>query len=118
MKENAHKEVPVGKLIAIAIVVIVVAALMNPRWLFFLTLEQQQVIADFQKTYFTSALPISGPEGGFDWLRLGALALLFAECWVVNSVVALVAKHWTLKNRHAETLKGLACNCLRYAVVI
>ncbi|MEG2989045.1 MAG: mechanosensitive ion channel family protein [Oscillospiraceae bacterium] len=118
MNENTHKKVPVGKLIAIAIVVIVVVAMMNPHWLFFLTPEQQQVIADFQRTYFTNALPISGPEGGFDWLRVGALVILFAECWVVNSVVALVAKKWTLKNRHAETLKGLACNCIKYAVVI
>ena len=118
MNENAYKKVPAGKLIAIAIVLVVVAGLTNPRWLFFLTVEQQQVIADFQNTYFTSALPISGPEGGFDFLRVGALVLLVAECWVVNSVVALVAKKWTLKNRHAETLKGLACNCIKYAVVI
>lgn len=118
MNEKVHKKVPVGKLIAVAIIVLVVAALANPGLLFFLSPAQQQVLAEFQQTYFTSAMPISGPEGGFDFLRLAAVLLLFAECWVVNSVVALVAKHWTLKNRHAETLKGLACNCLRYAVVI
>ncbi|MEG2421665.1 MAG: mechanosensitive ion channel family protein [Oscillospiraceae bacterium] len=118
MREKAHKKVPVGKLIAIVIVVITVAALMNPGLLFFLTPAQQQVIADFQKTYFVSAMPFSGPEEGFDWLRVGALALLFAECWVVSSVVTLIARKVTLKNRHAETIKGLVCNCVKYAVVI
>ncbi|MEG1857942.1 MAG: mechanosensitive ion channel family protein [Pseudoflavonifractor sp.] len=118
MKENAHKHVPVGKLIAVGIIVVVVLALTNPGLLFFLTPAQQQVLADFQQTYFTGAMPVSGPEGGFDFLRIAALVLLIAECWVVSALVSVAANHWKLKNRHAETLKGLACNCLRYAVVI
>lgn len=51
-------------------------------------------------------------------LRLGALALLVAECWAVNTVVQLLNKRVKLKSRHAETIKSLLCNCLKYAVVI
>ncbi|MEG1790615.1 MAG: mechanosensitive ion channel family protein [Oscillospiraceae bacterium] len=118
MKQRPRNKTPVGKLIAIAVILLACAAIMKPTLLFFLTPAQQQVLADFQQTYFTNLMPVSGPEGGFDWLRIVALILLIGECWVVNTLVALVAKKWKLKNRHAETLKGLACNCVKYAVVI
>lgn len=118
MKEKQHQKIPVGKLIAIAIVILVVVSLANPALLFFLSPAQQQVLADFQTTYFTSALPMGAATGSFDPLRLVALTLLLAECWIVVSAVGLAANHWKLKNRHTETLKGLACNCIKYAVVI
>lgn len=118
MNEKTRKRFPIGKLIAIAIVVMAVAALTNPTLLTFLTPAQQQALADFQTTYFTSAMPLGDASGSFDPLRLAALVLLVAECWIVSAAVGLVAEHWKLKNRHAETLKGLACNCIKYAVVI
>lgn len=116
--QKKHNRVPTGKLIAVAIILLVVAALAKPSLLFFLTPARQQVLADFQTTYFTNAMPIQTGSGGFDWLRLFALVLLVAECWVVNTVVSLIAAKWKLKNRHAETLKGLFCNCIKYVVVI
>ena len=117
-KERQHKRFPVGKLIAVALIVLVAACVINPKLLFFLTPEQQQVIADFQSTYFTSRNPIQGEEGGFDPLSLLSLALVVAECWALMLVIQLVVSHVKLKSRHAETLKGLAANCLRYAVAI
>lgn len=62
-KERQHKRFPVGKLIAVALIVLVAACVINPKLLFFLTPEQQQVIADFQSTYFTSRNPIQGGGG-------------------------------------------------------
>lgn len=117
MKESKRK-FPIGRFIAIAIILLVVAALFNPSLLFFLTPGQRQVVADFQTTYFAANNPVKGEGGDFDPLRLASLALLVAECWVVSALVDLFAKKVTLKSRHAETLKGLICNCVKYAVVI
>lgn len=116
MKKN--KKLPLGKIIAILIVVVVVIALMNPQLLFFLSPSQHLVIAEFQKTYFTNLMPFSNEGEGFDVFRILALAVLIAECWVVSAAIDLVQNHVKLKSKHAETLKGLACNCVKYAVVI
>lgn len=118
MQANKQKRFPTGKVIAIAIVLLAVAALANPNLLFFLSPSQQQAIADFQSTYFTARNPIQAGDGSFDPLCLLSLVVLIAECWVVNTVVQLFAKKVTLKSRHAETIKSLACNCVKYAVVI
>ncbi|MEG1943340.1 MAG: mechanosensitive ion channel family protein [Angelakisella sp.] len=117
MKKKQTK-FPLGKVIAIVIILAVAAALINPSMLFFLSPAQQKVLADFQYTYFTSMMPIATSGGEFDWMRIVALVLLFAECWVVSSGVSLVADKIKLKNRHAETIKGLLLNCIKYAVVI
>lgn len=116
--DKKRAKLPVGKLIALAIILLVVAALADPGLLFFLTPAQQQVVADFQSTYFTSRSPIQAGEGGFDPLCLISLAILIAECWVVSTLVGLFHEKVRFKSRHAETLKGLVCNCLKYAVVI
>ena len=118
MEKKTQNNFPAGKVIAIVIIALAVAALANPGLLFFLTPAQQGVIADFQKTYFTNNLPLSGPEGGFDTFRLLALAVLVGVCWAVSTLVGLFHRKVKLKSRHAETLKGLACNCIKYAVVI
>ncbi|MDO4269706.1 MAG: mechanosensitive ion channel family protein [Eubacteriales bacterium] len=118
MQENKKKRFPIGKLIAIALIAGVAAAVANPRLLFFLTPAQQSVVTVFRRTYLTGVLPLSGPKGGFDWLRLLALAVLAAFCWAVCTLVNAFHKKVKLKSRHAETLKGLACNCVKYAVVI
>lgn len=117
--QNKKKKFPIGRLVGIALIVFIVAALVNPGLLFFLTPEQQQAVALFQTTYFEALSPMgTGGGAGFDWLRLVAVALLIGECWAVNVVVNLVNQKVKLKSRHAETLKGLAINCIKYAVVI
>lgn len=118
MQENKHKKFPIGKVIAIVIIVFAAAAMAEPSLLFFLSPAQQGVIADFQRIYFTSTSPLSGPEGGFDWFRLLALAVLIAECWAVSTIVGVFHQKVKLRSRHAETIKGLVCNCAKYAVVI
>ncbi|MEG1109015.1 MAG: mechanosensitive ion channel family protein [Oscillospiraceae bacterium] len=118
MKEKRKSKFPMGQALAVLIILIILAAVLNPSLLFFLTPAQQQVLIDFQATYFAGAMPFSSAGGSFDWLRVVALAILLAVCWVVVFGVALLSKTWKLKNRHAETIKGLICNCIRYAVVI
>ncbi|MDO4269898.1 MAG: mechanosensitive ion channel family protein [Eubacteriales bacterium] len=118
MKREVSKKFPVGKFIAVIVILAVVAVMVNPSLLFFLTPAQQNVIVQFQATYFNQNNPIQSSDGRFDLLGLTALALLAAECWAVDMVVELIAKKVKLKNRHAETIKSLLCNCAKYAVVI
>lgn len=118
MTEQKHKKFPVGKLIALLLLVLVVAAMANPGMLGFLSPDQQQALADFQANYFNANNPIQAKEGGFDPLALLSLALLVAECWAVNAVIQYLGHRFQFKSRHAETIKSLVCNLVKYAVVI
>lgn len=119
MNTNKNKnKFPVGKVISCVIIAVVVIAVLNPKLLVFLTPEQQEVINDFQLTYFTANNPIQSNGGKFDVLRLLSLALLIAECWGISIIINLISEKVKLKNRHAETIKGLLCNCAKYAVVL
>ncbi len=108
----------VGKIIALLVIAYVIAGMFQPKILFFLNAAQQQVVADFQATYFTQYNPIQSSNGSFDPLRFVSIAILVAECWAINLVVGIVNRHWTMKSRHAETIKGLLCNCIKYFIVI
>ena len=63
MEKKTHKKFPAGKLIAVVLIALIAACVINPSLLFFLTEEQQGVVADFQATYFTARNPLQG-EGG------------------------------------------------------
>lgn len=110
------KKIPTGKIIVLVIIILVVASVLEPSLLFFLTPSQQEVIRNFQETYFTSRNPLQTEGGGFDPLCLISLAILAAECWAISLVIKLVDNHIKLKSRHGETIKSLVCNILKYAV--
>ena len=114
---RTKKKFPVGQLIAAVLIILIVAAVINPDLLFFLSERQRKVIADFQYTYFTKHMPVQA-DGRFDAMSFVALALLIAECWVVSFLVKLFNRNVKLKSRHAETLKSLGCNFIKYVVVI
>ena len=118
MSNRERRKNRTGKLILMIIVIVVVAGMLNPGFLFFLTPAQREVVAEFQKTYFTSRNPIQSAGGEFDPFCLISLALLVAECWAVSTLVNFVERRITLKSKHAETIKSLICNCIKYAVVI
>ena len=69
------------------LIALIAACVINPSLLFFLTEEQQGVVADFQATYFTARNPLQGEGGGFDPVSLLSLALLLAECWAIILVI-------------------------------
>ena len=115
--DRKKKKFPIGQVIAAVIIVLIAAAVINPDLLFFLTDGQRAVIADFQNTYFTKHMPVQA-DGRFDAMSLVALALLIAECWVVSFVIKIFNRNVKLKSRHAETLKSLGCNFIKYVVVI
>ena len=117
-RRKKKQKFPIGKLIALIIIVLIVIGVLNPQMLFFLTPAQQEIINDFQMTYFTAHNPIQSSSGSFDPLCLVSLALLAAECWGISTIINLIAEKLKLGNRHAETIKSLVCNCAKYAVVI
>lgn len=117
MNNKRTKQFPAGKIILALVILGIVAGLVNPHILFFLTPQQQAVVAQFQETYFTSNNPIQSSNGSFDVLSILSLAILFGECWVMGLVVHFISSI-KMKSRHAETVKSLLCNCAKYAVVI
>jgi len=102
---------------AVAVIVIIYLILRFPQILFFLSEEQQSAIRVFRIVYLSSKMP-GNTAGGFDWLRIVALVLMIAMCWVVNRIVQVILGHFTFRNRNAETLKGLVSNIFKYAIVI
>ena len=107
-----------SRLIGIIVILLVLLALNLPQLLFFLKPEQQEAVKLFRETYLDQYTPIRNAEGGFDWLRLVALAIMVSSCWAVSRVIKWIFSLIRTKNRHAETLKGLAANVIRYAIVI
>lgn len=117
-KTSKQKKVPVGKLIAAVLIILAATCIVNPGMLSFLTPTQQGVIAEFRDTYFTTRNPIQSEDGGFDPMSLISLVILMAACWAVILVIQFVVSRPKLKSRHAETIKSLVGNCLKYAVAI
>ena len=107
-----------GRIIGIIVILLILLALNLPKLLFFLKPEQQEALRLFRETYLDRFMPVRDAEGGFDWLRLVALVFMIAACWAVYRVIRWIFSLIKTKNRHAETLKGLAANVIRYGIVI
>ena len=107
-----------GRIIGIVVILLILLVLNLPKLLFFLKPEQQEALVLFRETYLDRFMPVRDAEGGFDWLRLVALVFMIAACWAVYRVIRWIFSLIKTKNRHAETLKGLAANVIRYGIVI
>ena len=108
----------VGRIVGIAVIFLIFLILNVPGILFFLKPEQQEAIRLFHQTYFKDFIPLKTTDGSFDFMRLVALALMIAACWALYKVIMWIFSKIKLKNRHAETIKGLAANVVRYGIVI
>lgn len=104
--------------IGIAVIFLIILAMNKPSWLFFLNPSQQEAVKLFHQTYFGHYIPIQTEGGGFDFIKILALLFMILGCWAAASVLQWLLKQIKLKNKHAETLKGLLSNLIRYAVVI
>ena len=107
-----------GRIIGIILILLILLVLNLPQLLFFLKPEQQEAVELFRTTYLDQYTPIRNAEGGFDWLRLVALVFMIAACWAVSRMIRWIFSLIRTKNRHAETLMGLAANVVRYGIVI
>ncbi len=118
MKKTTKNGFPVGKLIAIILIVLLVAVLSQPKLLFFLNEYQQDALSAFVKNYLSAYQPLQDAEGGFDFLRLLALVLMAFGCWAFSAVIGLILSRIHFKKRHAETVKTLIGSLIKYAIVI
>lgn len=116
--EKSKKRVSVGRIIGVAVIVLVVAVINFPKALFFLSPAQQESVNLFRETYLDNYVPIRDEKGGFDFLRLLALIVMIAACWAAYRVVKWILSLIKFKQRKAETVKGLVANVIRYAIVI
>ena len=107
-----------ARIIGIVIILLILVALNAPHLLFFLKPAQQEAIRLFHETYFSKYMPVQSKDGGFDWLRVVSLLFMILACWAVYRVIMWIFSKIKLKNRHAETIKGMISNLVRYAIVI
>ncbi len=121
MKEQAEKKRSgrsAARAIGIILILLILVALNAPHLLFFLTPAQQEAVKLFHQTYFSQYMPVQSRDGGFDYLRVVSLLFMILACWAVYRVIMWIFSLIKLKNRHAETLKGMVMNLIRYAIVI
>ncbi len=121
MKEQAEKKRSgrsAARAIGIILILLILVALNAPQLLFFLTPAQQEAVKLFHETYFSQYMPVQSRDGGFDYLRIVSLLFMIAACWAVYRLIMWIFSLIKLKNRHAETLKGMVMNLIRYAIVI
>ena len=121
MDENTNRKIKrtgPGKLVGIILILLILAILNFPKLCVFLSPSQQEAVRLFNETYFGNFMPMKSETGGFDFMRLVALALMILGCWAVYQIIVWIFSKIKLKDHRAETVKGLFLNIVRYAVVI
>ena len=116
--EKKQQNKSTARIVGIAVILLILLCLNAPNLLFFLKPEQKEAVKLFHETYFTQYAPVRTAEGGFDWLRIVSLLFMIAACWAVYRIVMWILSKIKLKSRHAETIKGLVANLIRYGIVI
>lgn len=117
MENKKKKKVNAGSVIILIVILLIVLGVFNPQLLFFLNENQQSAVALFRDTYLTPYSPIHS-DGGFDFLKIVAIVLLIAACWLVNKLVQFILSKVKFKNRNAKTVSSLVANLVKYAIVI
>ena len=107
-----------GRAIGIIIIIVILLLVCFPQLCFFLTASQREALQLFNDTYLSKFIPLRAADGGFDFMRLVALVIMIAGCWAVYRIVMWILSVIKPKTRRGETLKGMLCNVIRYAVVI
>ena len=118
MKTDIKKAGLPGKLIALIIVLIIVAAFLKPSLLFFLGEKGQAAVQSFTDNYLSAFQPLKDAEGSFDFLRVLALIIEAAACWVVNTVIQFIIRSFKAKTRRGNTIKSLFASLIKYIIVI
>ena len=118
-KSNAKaSNAKASRLVGIIIILLTLLLINFPKLCFFLSPAQQEALGLFNQTYFGQYVPMKTESGGFDFMRLVALVIMILGCWAVYRVLMWLLSLVKLKDRRAQTIKGLVCNILRYVIVI
>lgn len=107
-----------GRIIAAIIIIVILLLVYFPQLCFFLNAPQKEALQLFNETYLGKYIPMRTESGGFDFMRLVALVLMIAGCWAFYRIIMWILGMVKTKTRRGETLKGMLCNVIRYAVVI
>lgn len=105
-------------LIGVIIVLLIIACVCFPDMLVFLNAHQREAVRLCVDRYLVDAQPIKDANGQFDFVKLLSILIVIAGCWAANYLVSLLFSVIKLKDRHAQTIKGLIGNLLKYAIVI
>ena len=116
--QNGKKSKGAGRLIGIIVILLILLCLNFPNLCAFLNPSQKEAIRLFSDTYFAGIMPMRSETGGFDVMRLVALALMVLGCWAVYQIIGLVFSKIQCKEHRSETIKGLVLNIIRYAIFI
>ena len=117
-KTDKRSKLSTGRIVIIIIILLIVLILNFPKLCFFLNPAQQEAISLFNSTYLSKYIPLKTTEGGFDFMRLVSLIIMIAACWAVYRLLMWILSLIKMKTKRGETLKGMLCNVLRYAIVI
>ena len=117
-KTAPMRKAPVGRIIGTVVILLILLFLIAPKALFFLNAQQQEAVTLFRDTYFGQYVPFKTEDGRFDFMRVIAVIFLCLVCGAVSWLLRTLFDSIKLKNRHADTIKGLVANVLRYAIVI
>ncbi len=107
-----------GRIIFAIIIIVILLLVYFPQLCFFLSAPQREALQLFNETYLGKYIPMRTESGGFDFMRLVALVLMIAGCWAFYRIIMWILGMVKTKTRRGETLKGMLCNVIRYAVVI
>ena len=107
-----------GRVIGVIVIALILLLLSFPDLCFFLAPSQREAVKLFNQTYLGKYIPMRTESGGFDFMRLVALILMIAGCWALYRILIWIVGLIKTKSRRGETLKGMLCNVIRYAVVI
>lgn len=106
------------RIIGIVIILLIIIGLNAPSLLFFLNDSQKEAVSLFNETYFGRYVPIQTESGGFDFMKIVALAFMILVCVAISWILQSLLKLFKFKNRRAETIKSLFANVIRYVILI
>ncbi len=115
---SERKSGDAGRRVGIGRRLLLIFGIFVPEACFFLSPSQREAVKLFRDTYFSKYLPAVTADGGFDFMRIVALALMIAGCWAFYRLALWIMSLLHFGTRRAETIKGLIANIIRYCVVI
>lgn len=104
-----------GNAAGLVFLILVASVLINPSLLFFTSPEQQEQIALFANEYIFKFFHDTGKVG---LPQIAIVAIIAMAAYYINLFVSIIGDKIKMKNRHAETIKALMVNLVKYAVVI
>lgn len=118
MAQQKKHKLPIGKIIAAAIVILIVVFFAYPKALFFLPVSAREKLDEAVDAAFRSYQPFKNAEGNFDFLRLLSLIIMTAGCVAASFLLRFLISLIPCKTKRGETIKSLIASLIKYIVAI